>query len=189
MYLYWLKQLITMTVSPQFYIEMGHRYRSKILWFDLSLKFLSTMNFACLQQGWISATCLVSMSKLLVCKFQLLQNSSAYEEFIFFFFSSLFRDDLPESAYKYQLLGLNLLRLLAQNKLADFHTVSFCFVFVFFSVHYAQLLLRLSSIITFIPHTCTHKNRSIFDFVTIGHHDHVMRRLHCASVQFVLMYV
>ncbi len=33
------------------------------------------------------------------------------------------RDDLPESAYKYQLLGVNLLRLLAQNKLADFHTV------------------------------------------------------------------
>ena len=34
-----------------------------------------------------------------------------------------FRDELPESAYKFQLLGLNLLRLLAQNKLADFHTV------------------------------------------------------------------
>lgn len=33
-----------------------------------------------------------------------------------------YRDDLPESAYKFQLLGLNLLRLLAQNKLADFHT-------------------------------------------------------------------
>ena len=35
-----------------------------------------------------------------------------------------FREDLPESAYKFQLLGLNLLRLLAQNKLSDFHTVS-----------------------------------------------------------------
>ena len=35
-----------------------------------------------------------------------------------------FRDDLPESSFKYQLLGLNLLRLLAQNKLSDFHTVS-----------------------------------------------------------------
>ncbi|CAH1792035.1 unnamed protein product, partial [Owenia fusiformis] len=33
-----------------------------------------------------------------------------------------YKDDIPESAYKYQLLGLNLLRLLAQNKLADFHT-------------------------------------------------------------------
>ncbi|KAK2191945.1 hypothetical protein NP493_42g09054 [Ridgeia piscesae] len=33
-----------------------------------------------------------------------------------------YRDDLPESAYKFQLLGLNLLRLLAQNKLAEFHT-------------------------------------------------------------------
>lgn len=32
-----------------------------------------------------------------------------------------YKDDLPESAYKSQLLGLNLLRLLAQNKLADFH--------------------------------------------------------------------
>ena len=38
--------------------------------------------------------------------------------------SILDRDDLPESSFKYQLLGLNLLRLLAQNKLADFHTVS-----------------------------------------------------------------
>ncbi|ELU07645.1 hypothetical protein CAPTEDRAFT_162401 [Capitella teleta] len=33
-----------------------------------------------------------------------------------------YKEDLPESAYKFQLLGLNLLRLLAQNKLADFHT-------------------------------------------------------------------
>ena len=33
-----------------------------------------------------------------------------------------YTDDLPESAYKYELLGLNLLRLLAQNRLADFHT-------------------------------------------------------------------
>jgi len=33
--------------------------------------------------------------------------------------------ELQESAYKYQLLGLNLLRLLAQNKLGDFHTVRF----------------------------------------------------------------
>lgn len=31
---------------------------------------------------------------------------------------------LPESANKYQLLGLNLLRLLSQNRLAEFHTVS-----------------------------------------------------------------
>lgn len=30
--------------------------------------------------------------------------------------------DLPESTNKYQLLGLNLMRLLAQNRLADFHT-------------------------------------------------------------------
>lgn len=29
---------------------------------------------------------------------------------------------LPESAYKYQILGLNLLSLLAQNRLAEFHT-------------------------------------------------------------------
>lgn len=32
--------------------------------------------------------------------------------------------DLPESTNKYQLLGLNLLRLLSQNRLAEFHTVS-----------------------------------------------------------------
>ncbi|CAN8000626.1 unnamed protein product, partial [Ixodes hexagonus] len=34
----------------------------------------------------------------------------------------VFRNDLPESAYKYQLLGLNLLCLLAQNRVAEFHT-------------------------------------------------------------------
>lgn len=31
---------------------------------------------------------------------------------------------LPESVNKYQLIGLNLLRLLSQNRLAEFHTVS-----------------------------------------------------------------
>lgn len=36
----------------------------------------------------------------------------------YFDFGSL----LPESAYKYQILGLNLLSLLAQNRLAEFHT-------------------------------------------------------------------
>ena len=34
------------------------------------------------------------------------------------------RGILEESAYMYQLLGLNLLSLLAQNRLAEFHTVS-----------------------------------------------------------------
>lgn len=29
---------------------------------------------------------------------------------------------MPESAYKYQLLGLNLLFLLSQNRVAEFHT-------------------------------------------------------------------
>ncbi|KAI1280444.1 26S proteasome non-ATPase regulatory subunit 8 [Halotydeus destructor] len=33
-----------------------------------------------------------------------------------------YKDDLPESAYKYQLLGLNLLSLLSQNRVAEFHT-------------------------------------------------------------------
>ncbi|GCC18017.1 hypothetical protein chiPu_0021615 [Chiloscyllium punctatum] len=32
------------------------------------------------------------------------------------------RDELPESAYKHQLLGLNLLFLLSQNRVAEFHT-------------------------------------------------------------------
>lgn len=35
-----------------------------------------------------------------------------------------YKDLLPESSNKYQLLGLNLLRLLSQNRLAEFHTVS-----------------------------------------------------------------
>lgn len=33
-----------------------------------------------------------------------------------------FREELPESAYKHQLLGLNLLFLLSQNRVAEFHT-------------------------------------------------------------------
>ncbi|KDR13661.1 26S proteasome non-ATPase regulatory subunit 8 [Zootermopsis nevadensis] len=33
-----------------------------------------------------------------------------------------YRNQLPESAYKYQLLGLNLLFLLSQNRVAEFHT-------------------------------------------------------------------
>lgn len=34
----------------------------------------------------------------------------------------IFRDHLPESAFMYQLLGLNLLFLLSQNRVAEFHT-------------------------------------------------------------------
>nr|XP_008118126.1 PREDICTED: 26S proteasome non-ATPase regulatory subunit 8 isoform X3 [Anolis carolinensis] len=33
-----------------------------------------------------------------------------------------YKDELPESAYKHQLLGLNLLFLLSQNRVAEFHT-------------------------------------------------------------------
>uniref|UniRef100_A0A1B6MMZ6 26S proteasome non-ATPase regulatory subunit 8 n=1 Tax=Graphocephala atropunctata TaxID=36148 RepID=A0A1B6MMZ6_9HEMI len=33
-----------------------------------------------------------------------------------------YRDQLPESSFKYQLLGLNLLLLLSQNRVAEFHT-------------------------------------------------------------------
>uniref|UniRef100_A0A7R8Z8B3 26S proteasome non-ATPase regulatory subunit 8 n=2 Tax=Timema TaxID=61471 RepID=A0A7R8Z8B3_TIMDO len=33
-----------------------------------------------------------------------------------------YKDQIPESAYKYQLLGLNLLFLLSQNRVAEFHT-------------------------------------------------------------------
>lgn len=33
-----------------------------------------------------------------------------------------YKDNLPDSNYKYQLLGLNLLCLLSQNRLAEFHT-------------------------------------------------------------------
>lgn len=34
-----------------------------------------------------------------------------------------YNDSLPMSAYQYELTGLNLLSLLAQNRLAEFHTV------------------------------------------------------------------
>lgn len=33
-----------------------------------------------------------------------------------------YEKDLPESAFKYQILGLNLIRLLSQNRVAEFHT-------------------------------------------------------------------
>ena len=35
---------------------------------------------------------------------------------------NIFREQLPESAYMYELLGLDLLCLLAQNKVGEFHT-------------------------------------------------------------------
>ena len=43
----------------------------------------------------------------------------------FFVLSCLFscRDKMPESSFMYELLGLDLLHLLAQNRIADFHTV------------------------------------------------------------------
>lgn len=34
----------------------------------------------------------------------------------------LSRDELPEAAYMHQLLGLNLLFLLSQNRVSEFHT-------------------------------------------------------------------
>lgn len=39
-------------------------------------------------------------------------------------FACHFSGILPESPYMYQLLGLNLMSLLAQNRLGEFHTVS-----------------------------------------------------------------
>lgn len=36
--------------------------------------------------------------------------------------SLAYREQLPESAYMHQLLGLNLLFLLSQNRVAEFHT-------------------------------------------------------------------
>lgn len=38
------------------------------------------------------------------------------------FCSLVYREQLPESAYMHQLLGLNLLFLLSQNRVAEFHT-------------------------------------------------------------------
>lgn len=49
-----------------------------------------------------------------------LVDSSFFNFLTFVFYSS----ELPESAYKYQLLGLNLLCLLSQNRVSEFHTVS-----------------------------------------------------------------
>ena len=50
-----------------------------------------------------------------------------YEYLIFFYLNYsafvLLRNRIPESPYRYLLLGLNLLCLLSQNRLADFHTV------------------------------------------------------------------
>lgn len=37
-------------------------------------------------------------------------------------FTCFLRDELPESAYMHQLLGLNLLFLLSQNRVSEFHT-------------------------------------------------------------------
>ena len=52
-----------------------------------------------------------------------LRYSTSCSAYLFYLYS-INRDNLPESTYKYQLLGLNLLCLLSQNRLAEFHTVS-----------------------------------------------------------------
>lgn len=45
-----------------------------------------------------------------------------YSQIFIIFLYPTFRDHLPESAFMYQLLGLNLLFLLSQNRVAEFHT-------------------------------------------------------------------
>lgn len=65
----------------------------------------------------------------------------------------LVRNRIPESPYRYLLLGLNLLCLLAQNRLADFHTVRFDRVFPLNSS------FHLGIGITF---TKRHSNESVF---------------------------
>jgi hypothetical protein len=42
----------------------------------------------------------------------------------------MYRGILQESPYMYQTLGLNLLLLLAQNRLAEFHTVGYASLFL-----------------------------------------------------------
>lgn len=37
-------------------------------------------------------------------------------------FTAFTREELPEAAYMHQLLGLNLLFLLSQNRVSEFHT-------------------------------------------------------------------
>lgn len=39
-----------------------------------------------------------------------------------FLLSAFTREELPEAAYMHQLLGLNLLFLLSQNRVSEFHT-------------------------------------------------------------------
>ena len=47
-----------------------------------------------------------------------------YSQLKVYYFDYKEMPGLPESTNKYQLIGLNLLRLLSQNRLAEFHTVS-----------------------------------------------------------------
>lgn len=57
--------------------------------------------------------------RLQVCFAKSLSFLSINKVKFFFFF---FRDEIGESKQKYQLLGLNLLFLLSQNRVSEFHT-------------------------------------------------------------------
>ena len=61
----------------------------------------------------------LSIAKRIVSKIKLMCDSLFIPLLTFFL-----RGTLEESPYMFQLLGLNLLSLLAQNRLAEFHTVS-----------------------------------------------------------------
>ena len=67
----------------------------------------------------------LSIVEKVVSKIKLMYNHVLYMCSLFLSVLTFFlRGTLEESAYMFQLLGLNLLSLLAQNRLAEFHTVS-----------------------------------------------------------------
>ncbi|XP_015789965.1 26S proteasome non-ATPase regulatory subunit 8 [Tetranychus urticae] len=84
------------------------------------LSFLPTNNQVNKQDLIISRDCLEMGAQISVACRDIVAFERYLSQLKYYYFD--FCDELPESAYKYQLLGLNLLCLLSQNRVAEFHT-------------------------------------------------------------------
>lgn len=109
---------------PQHSLQKCDDYLAKLKLFLTQLSFLPIGNLENVSRQEL----LVARDSLEIGAFFSIEtkNIPAFERYLaqlkcyYFDYSS----SLPESAFKFQLLGLNLLCLLSQNRVSEFHTVS-----------------------------------------------------------------
>jgi len=85
------------------------------------LKFLPTTSSSCPKQDLIVARDILEVGAFYSIRKQDIVSFERYlAQLKCYYFD--YQNELPDSAYKYELLGLNLLRLLSQYRVAEFHT-------------------------------------------------------------------